>query len=346
MPIYSGEPNVSPGTDIQSLRASLPEELGAEAGQALSEGPSAQLYGLGELADAKADTSSRSSLASPYPFGWMMGAKPADQPAADIPTDQARLQVKAAGLDQTITLPDQPTIKAPVLDIMMRRAQADRERAATIARGPDGFVSNALAAGTTFGASILDPLNMAAFSIPVMGEARYAKLLADAGDSIAARAALRAGVGAAQGALGSTALTPLDWLAHTQEGQDYSMADALRSILMGAGQGAAFHAGGGLVGDVYKRLRGRPLNAEAPAAPPAPGQPAAGPGLPPAEPEGPVPPASEAPAAAAPSSFVDAARRAAQASAAEEQGAPNPDLRTPPTVAADLPGREIGRAHV
>src|SRR6185437_12102253 len=103
------------------------------------------------------------------------------------------------------------------------------------------------------------PLNIAAFSIPVLGEARTGKLLASAGESILGRAAVRGGIGVAQGAVGGAALVPFDWLQHTQDGQDYTYADALKSIVASAGMGGAFHAGGGLLGDLFARLRGRPL---------------------------------------------------------------------------------------
>ena len=60
-------------------------------------------------------------------------------------------------------------------------------------------------------------------------------------------------------ALGGAALVPADWWLHTQDGQDYTFADALKSVVLSAGMGAAAHGGLGLLGDIGARARGRPL---------------------------------------------------------------------------------------
>lgn len=177
----------------------------------------------------------------------------------DTQMDDARARVKQEGLDGHLKLPDQPSIKSPVLDLMIQDAHDKRDRDLAIARGPQGFIPGALGMVTSLGAGMIDPLNMAAFSVPVLGEARWGKMLASAGDSIFARAGVRALQGGVQGAVGTAALQPVDWWLHTQDGQDYTMADALKSIAMGAGMGAAFHAGFGAVGDLRAKARGAPL---------------------------------------------------------------------------------------
>jgi hypothetical protein len=177
----------------------------------------------------------------------------------DTSIEDARARVREAGLERHLKLPDQPNIKSPVLDLMVQEAQERRDREAAIARGPQGFLQDALGFATGIGAGMIDPVNVAAFSIPVVGEARFGKMLAAAGESLAARAGVRAGVGAAQGAAGTAILQPADWWLHTKDGLDYTMADALRSVVMGAGMGAAFHAGLGAIGDVRARRQGLPL---------------------------------------------------------------------------------------
>lgn len=177
----------------------------------------------------------------------------------DTAIDEAKARVKQEGLDGHLRLPDQPSIKSPVLELMIQEAHERRDREAAIARGPQGFIPGALGLVTSLGAGMIDPVNIAAFSIPVLGEARWGKLMASAGDSLAARAGVRALQGGAQGAVGTAALQPADWWLHTLDGQDYTMAEALKSVVMGAGMGAAFHAGGGAIGDVAAKLRGRPL---------------------------------------------------------------------------------------
>jgi len=244
------------------LHASLGESLGAQASEALDaqSGISAmQLWRRAKSAMAGGDmVPGLNAPDAPLPEDIANF----DQAKAEIPDvsiADAKARVKQEGLDGALPLPDQPSIKAPVLDLMIQEAQEHRDREAAIARGPHGFFSGALGFATSIGAGMIDPVNMAAFSIPVLGEARWGKLLANAGDSLFARAGVRAVQGAAQGAVGTAALQPLDYLMHTADGRDYTMADALKSVIMGAGMGAAFHAGIGGVSDVAARFGGRAL---------------------------------------------------------------------------------------
>jgi hypothetical protein len=177
----------------------------------------------------------------------------------DTSIDDARARVKQEGLDGHLHLPDQPSIKSPVLDLMIQEAHDRRDREAAIARGPDSFFPNALGFVTSMGVGMIDPVNVAAFSIPVLGEARVAGLIARAGESLIARAGVKAGIGGTQGAGGTAILQPADWWLHTRDGQDYTFAEALRSVVMGAGIGSLAHSGFGAIGDVRARLRGRPL---------------------------------------------------------------------------------------
>jgi hypothetical protein len=178
----------------------------------------------------------------------------------DISQGDAKLLLKQEGLtEKDVHLGDQETHKLPVLKMQIDEAHTRRDRQAAIERGPQGFFPGALGLVTSLGVGMIDPINAAAFSIPVIGEARMGKILASAGDSILARGAARFGQGAAQGAVGTAALQPADWWLHTSDGQDYTMAQAMESIIMGAGMGGAFHAIPGGVGDVLARRRGVPL---------------------------------------------------------------------------------------
>ena len=178
----------------------------------------------------------------------------------DISQGDAKLLLKQDGLtEQDVHLGDQETHKLPVLKMQIDEAHTRRDRQAAIERGPQGFFPGALGLVTSLGVGMIDPINAAAFSIPVIGEARMGKILASAGDSILARGAVRFGQGAAQGAVGTAALQPADWWLHTRDGRDYTMAQAMESVIMGAGMGGAFHAIPGGVGDVLARRRGEPL---------------------------------------------------------------------------------------
>jgi hypothetical protein len=231
------------------LHTSLGERLGAQAGEAFMGGARtlARTFQYGLAA----------GIQPPAEFGGVDETAAAElerrQPTPEIPIEDARARVKQEGLQ--FNLPDQPTIRGPVFDLMMQHARERREYDAAVSRGPQGFLPDALGFVTSIGAGMIDPVNAAAFSIPVIGEARYGMMLERAGDSLAARAAVRAGVGAVQGAAGTAVLQPADWWLHTLDGQDYTMADALRSIVLGAGMGAAAHAGLGVFGDLPGRVR-------------------------------------------------------------------------------------------
>lgn len=126
-----------------------------------------------------------------------------------------------------------------------------------IARRDGGLATGALARFATglFG-SLLDPLNVASAFIPVVGEARYAAWLANAGSAVG-RAGIRAGVGAAEGAVGSLVLEPLNYGLAQREQADYTATDSLLNIAMGTVLGGGLHVVGGAVAD---RVTGRYAN--------------------------------------------------------------------------------------
>lgn len=136
-----------------------------------------------------------------------------------------------------------------------KRAQLDRED--TIARRESGLLTGGAARfATSMVGSLLDPVNLAAGLIPIIGPAREAALVAQAA-SAAGRVGIRAGLGAAQGAVAMAALQPLEFGLSQQEHEDYTMAMALRSVALGTVLGGGLHAG---VGALTERAAGRYRN--------------------------------------------------------------------------------------
>jgi hypothetical protein len=253
------------GTQIRAsdLHTSLGEQTFAEAQNALD--PSDWLSGIGI---ARAVRMGAAGGYLPHDYDGLPGqagitlSQMDEQARAEIPAlpiDQAQQRVKDAGLEGHVHLPAQAEIKQPVLDLMIQEGQERRDREAAIGRGPQGFYPDALGVVTSIGAGMLDPVNAAAFSIPLVGEARWGKIVESAGDSILNRAALNAGRGAVQGAAGTAALQPAEYWLRTRDGQDYTFTDALKAITLGAGMGGVAHAGFGVFGDVMARRRGLPL---------------------------------------------------------------------------------------
>jgi|9_EtaG_2_1085328.scaffolds.fasta_scaffold01257_4 hypothetical protein len=98
-------------------------------------------------------------------------------------------------------------------------------------------------------ASLFDPINIGAGFVPVIGQARYANMLAQQA-SRAGRTAVRAGTGMAEGAVGALALEPFILYQQQSLQADYDIVDSFANLAFGAGLGGGLRAGGGLIGDV------------------------------------------------------------------------------------------------
>ncbi len=127
--------------------------------------------------------------------------------------------------------------------------RAELERRSILQRAEGGIGEGAAQIGVGLVASVLDPVNVASAFIPVVGEARYAQMLANAG-SAAGRAAVRAGVGAVEGAVGAAVVEPLVYGVARQEQADYHAVDSLMNLTFGAALGGGLHVVGGGVRDL------------------------------------------------------------------------------------------------
>jgi hypothetical protein len=143
---------------------------------------------------------------------------------------------------------DKPTPRSVAQDLydhkreqILRQDVIDRREGGILTGGVARFVAE-MAGG------LPDPFNLATGFIPVVSQARAAMILEQAA-SAAGRAGARAAIGGAQGALGMAALQPLEFALSRREQEDYTMADALRSIALGTALGGGLHAGIGALGD-------------------------------------------------------------------------------------------------
>lgn len=120
-----------------------------------------------------------------------------------------------------------------------------RERAPGWA-APFGFVGG-------LGVSMIDPVNLATAYIPAVSSTKALALIGKA-SSAWGRAGIRAGIGAANGAVGAALVEP--WIAAGKLNLelDYSMYDSLANITFGAGMGGVLHPLSGAIGD-WKRAR-------------------------------------------------------------------------------------------
>lgn len=175
-------------------------------------------------------------------------------PVTQLTAEEARRQVEELGLP--LDIPD-AGITQEKLDLLTGLKTKELRRQSIFARDPGGFVSGSLKLGTGLGVSLLDPVNIALAFVPVIGPARYAMMLERAGGPLA-RAAVRAGVGTAEGFAGAALAEPLVYAQAQAEQADYTMLDSLLNVAFGAVFGAAVHAGGGALADALRNWRAKP----------------------------------------------------------------------------------------
>jgi hypothetical protein len=245
MTYFTDGPIVRKQRDISEFGSSLGEVFGAAFEQGIAEDPI--LGASSELDDAQLG---QPIIGEQLPEGVHVPRRAPNTPL--LSADEARARVKESGLPLTIA----GDIREGALDILMRRKQEELQRQVILSSGPRGSVPVSILAG--FAASAIDPLNIASAFIPVVGEARYARMLANASGA-AGRAGVRAGVGALEGAVGAALVEPLV-LSNAREYQaDYDMSDSLANIAFGSVLGAGLHSLGGAYSDWRQsRLRETP----------------------------------------------------------------------------------------
>lgn len=223
------------------------ESAKAAFDEAWFQNPTTALRRMGEL-----NTAEQGRVITPAYPAYNIPEQRAEPDTPLITAEQARQQVADAGVKLNI---EESGIRQGALDILIQRKQAERQRQMVLDSAPGSSVPLQLLAG--FGASVLDPINIASAFIPVVGEARTAALLERAGSSVAARLGARAQVGAIEGAVGAAAVEPIVLAASAQDQSDYGIKDSLLNIAFGSVLGGGLHGAGGFVSD---RIRGNVLS--------------------------------------------------------------------------------------
>jgi len=210
--------------------------------QAMFENPTSAARRIGELNRAE---QGRVEMQA-YP-AYGIPERRAEPETPLLTAEQARARIKEEGLDLTV---EDSGIRAGALDILIERKREEVKRKFILDNAPASTVPVQLLAG--FAASALDPINVASAFVPVVGEARYASLLARAGQSAMARAAVRAQVGAVEGAVGAALVEPLVLYASARDQADYDLTNSLLNVAFGSVMGGGLHAAGGLVSDLRR----------------------------------------------------------------------------------------------
>jgi hypothetical protein len=133
--------------------------------------------------------------------------------------------------------------------ILASRYDEREARKLVLNRSRGGFGLGAAQIGVGLVGSMLDPLNIAASFIPVVGQARYAAAVNRVGATGA-----RFGRGAVEGAVGATVVEPLVYgAAKYEQDQDYTIANSLMNVAFGTVLGGGLHAAFGKAGDALSR---------------------------------------------------------------------------------------------
>jgi hypothetical protein len=138
-----------------------------------------------------------------------------------------------------------------VVDFLVQRKQVEQERASVVSRGPQN------AYGTFFLASLAtnfaDPINIGSAFIPVVGQTRFANMVARSGKNVA-----RLQRGFIEGFVGNAAVEPIVYGVARSEQSDYDQYDAFFNIAAGGILGSSLHVGFGKIGDVIAEKTGKP----------------------------------------------------------------------------------------
>ena len=166
-----------------------------------------------------------------------------------LPLEEQARQIRDAGLEGQIKPVE--GYRQEALDIVMGSKQL--ENAAGLVSENQGIGGTIAGFGAGLAASFMDPINIASAFVPVAGEARVMSLIAGA-SGIGQRAAIRAGLGAASGALGAAMIEPMIYLGQQEVQADYTLANSMLNMSFGAIMGGVMHAGGGTFAE-WRRAR-------------------------------------------------------------------------------------------
>jgi len=140
--------------------------------------------------------------------------------------------------------------KQSTVDILVERKREEKYRQSIIQRGPKGIVAGTAKFGTAMVASMADPVNFAMMFIPVVGQVRFASLVAKHGFRKA-----RLIKGAAEGFTGTALIEPVVYGAAAAEQSDYGLMDSFMAVSFGTILGGGLHVGAGKLRDLNTRRK-------------------------------------------------------------------------------------------
>jgi len=172
--------------------------------------------------------------------------KAAEEDSTLIP--QAELNKQYSGLGLTFYR-DEP--KGYVDKFVEQRLQELKLRDIQ-ARGPQNFLAKTSYFLGSFGSTVVDPINIGASFIPVVGQEVFLSKVAKSGLTAA-----RFQKGLAEGFVGNLAVEPINMMNMAVEQKEYTAYDSLRNITFGTLASGGLHVAFGRIGDAYKAVTGQ-----------------------------------------------------------------------------------------
>lgn len=174
-----------------------------------------------------------------------------------LPREQALEEAKRAGVGVTVPADG---ITQQALGILIERRRDDAARQVLYARR-EGVAATAGMFAAGLAGAMMDPVNAAAGFIPILGGTRYAGMLAEA-STVGARAGVRLGIGAVEGAVGAAAVEVPTMALRRDLQDDYSLYDSLANIAFGTVASAGLRGVSGAARDAWVGIaRARELDA-------------------------------------------------------------------------------------
>ena len=234
-------PNIGFGLDTEEnaqaigfdkYKLTLSETLGVTAEDAWNFSATPSLIRYGNL------TASRRGSVSNEIDEFYSNVYPSTEDEPLIPKDELNKKYSNIGL-----LFEQDE-KQSTVDLISASKLKEIDRANRLARGQTGVVAGTLKFATGLGVSLADPLNIASAFIPVVGEARFASLVARQGFTTA-----RLAKGVVEGTVGATLIEPIVYGVAQAEQADYGLMDSFLNVTFGSIIGGGLHVGVGALKD-------------------------------------------------------------------------------------------------
>lgn len=237
------------GINVDTLRAPTSDAVGAAFEEAWARLPFSSLQREGELRDAEGrlprlveeQRQLREERSLPSLPPWLA---PEESPM--LTPDEAAERYGHLGL----------TFDEPVTEsfaaILAERKRVELARQLAMSRA-EGIVAGVGMFGADIVASMLDPINVGAAFVPVVGQARFLRMVQRMGPTRA-----RVSRGAVEGLAGAALVEPIVLTAALREQADYGVAESLLNIAFGTIVGGGLHVTAGIGADAIARVRGEP----------------------------------------------------------------------------------------